>query len=110
MARLDLQCDTCELVLRDIEIPGGVVDGQVKIPCPDCKNKTFSTYWGGGESPGVKTREQTKGEIFDDCKTVGEYWEKTGVDFASDKYSKASKARVEALRQKANKNAKNKGS
>lgn len=108
MARYDIQCDSCELIIRDINIPGDKIEagGLVRMECPDCKNRTFHTYWGSGEAPGVATIGNDKEKIFDSCKTVGEYWDKTGVDFRSKEYSKASKKRVRKMRDKAVKNAK----
>jgi len=109
VARHDIQCASCELIIRDIQIPGDKIkDGKVRKQCPDCKNRTFLIYWGSGESPGVATIGNDKEKIFDSCKTVGEYLDNVGVDFGSKEYHKASKARVERMRQKAVKNAKRK--
>jgi hypothetical protein len=108
VARLDIQCDACELVIRDIQIPGDQIgkEGKVKKECPDCKNRSFHTYWGGGEAPSVATIGNDKEKIFDDCKTVGEFWDKTNVKLGSKEYDKASKNRIRKMRDKAVKNAK----
>ena len=105
MARLDIQCATCELIIRDIIIPGGEVNkGKIKKHCPDCKSRTFLVYWGGGEAPSTPTIGSDKEKLFDSCKTIGEFWDKTGVNPTSKEYNKASKAHVEGMRQKAMKN------
>ncbi len=103
MARHDIQCDTCQLVIRDIVISGSKIgkEGKIRKQCPDCGNKTFHTFWGHGEAPAGNVTAVTNEEKFDKSKTLGEYWERTSVDFGSKQYSEASKARVNRMRQKA---------
>lgn len=106
MARLDIICDACELVIRDINIPGDKIGkgGKVKQECPDCKNRTFHTYWGGGESPGVATIGNDREKILDNSKTVGEFLDRVGVSPGSPEYNKASKERINRMREQAKKN------
>lgn len=108
MARLDVQCATCELIIRDVNVPGDKIlgGGKVRLQCPDCKSRTFYTIWDAGESPSVATIGNDNEKIFDKSKTVGEYLDRVGVEIGGKKYNEASRKRVEAMRQKAKKNAK----
>ena len=108
MARHDIQCDSCELIIRDVVISASKIgkEGKIKKQCPDCKNRTFHTYWGHGEAPAGSVTAVTSEEKFDKSKTIGEFWERTGVNPQSKEYTKASKRRIESMRQKAMKKAK----
>lgn len=108
MARLDVQCATCELVIRDINVPADKIlgGGKVRLQCPDCKSRTFYTVWDAGEAPGVAMIGNDNERIYDSSKTVGEYLDRAGVELGGKKYNEASKARVQAMREKAKKNAK----
>ena len=103
VARHDLICDTCSLIIRDIVINGNKIGkgGKVKQKCPDCGNRTFHTYWGSGEAPVGSVTPVTNEEKYDKSKTIGEFWERTGVNPQSKEYHKASKRRIESMRQKA---------
>lgn len=110
MARHDVQCDTCELILRDINVSGKDIgkEGKIKMECPDCKNRTFHTYWGHGEAPAGSVTPVNNEERFDRSKTIGEFWERAGVNPQEKEYRKASKARIERMRQRAKKKSKKK--
>jgi hypothetical protein len=110
MARHDIICPTCELIIRDITLSMSDILGEGKTTkqCPDCKSSKMNIWWGSGEAPKGWVVAVTNEEKFAKAKTLGDYWDSKGVDFASKEYKKASVKRVEKMRNKAVKNAKNK--
>jgi transcriptional regulator NrdR family protein len=103
MARHDIQCENCELVISNIVIEGSKIGkgGVIKKKCPECGKMKFHTYWGSGETPNGFVNPANNEEKFDRSKTFGEFWDRTGVNPQSPEYHKASKRRIEGMRQKA---------
>lgn len=103
MPRLDLSCKRCEHILNDIIVDqsqmlgSGLVNG---IDCPACGNDIFNVYWGNGTAPAVTVQITDQDELFKKCKTIGEYWDRRGVQPGSKENKESSAKRIKKLRKK----------
>lgn len=103
MARHDIECEACNCLLRDVTVrPEQIQDGQVLgFKCPDCENKTFRVSWAHGQAPGVSVSGGTSNEdIWNKSKTIGEYWDRKGLEFGGKANKEANAKRVRKLRNK----------
>jgi len=102
MPRLDLLCTKCEHIIEDYivehsQLSNGVVTGP---ECPACANDVFSVYWGNGQAPSVTVNSNDPEAVFARCKTIGEYWDRRGLEVGGKKNQEANKARVKRMRNK----------
>jgi len=102
MPRLDLMCKKCEHIVEDIIVEQKQLkNGTVRGPeCPACDNDVFSVYWGNGQAPRVVVNTNDPESLFDRCKTIGEYWDRRGLEVGGKKNIEANKARVKRMRNK----------
>ena len=102
MPRLDLMCTRCEHILEDVVVDNkNLKNGIVKnMECPACTNDIFSVYWGGGKAPGVAVKVTDSTELFSRCKTLGEFWDRKGIEIGGEKNKEASIKRIKKMREK----------
>jgi hypothetical protein len=100
MPRLDLMCKKCEHIVEDIIVEHKQLkSGTVRGPeCPACGNDVFSVYWGGGKAPAVTVTITDNNELFAKCKTIGEYWDRKGLEVGGKANKEAGKTRIKRMR------------
>jgi hypothetical protein len=102
----DISCQSCNTILRDISFRQDQYKDMVihGIKCPDCENDTFIVYWGSGKAPFGSVAPSTPEEKFRKSKTIGEFWDRSGLKIGSEQNKKAGVDRVNRMRNNANKN------
>lgn len=103
MPRLDLLCAKCEHIIENVIVQHKQMEGNgvVKdVECPACGNDIFSVYWGNGNAPAAIVNTSDPEAIFAKCKTLGEYWDRRGVEVGSNANKKASADRIKKIRNK----------
>ncbi len=97
MPRYDLICSECEKIVKDVILKYE----DIKLnECSRCQKASFSVYWGSGKAPSITVKITDSEELFKKSRTLGEFWDRKGVDMNSKANKKASIERAKRLKKK----------
>lgn len=99
----DLHCESCSKISKNTffsqsQYSNGIITG---IKCQNCGKDKFTVYWGSGAAPSVTMAASTPLERFQRSKTLGEFWDRSGLEIGGQANKKANMNRIKQMRDKA---------
>lgn len=78
----------------------GIISG---IKCKHCGKDKFTVYWGSGAAPSVTMAASTPEEKWQRSKTLGEFWDRSGLEIGGEANRKANMQHIKNMRAKSRK-------